>query len=45
MGTMVKMVTQHGKVEYSDSKLGTVSMALLRREPLGYLGAEAIKED
>ena len=36
-GTMAKMVTQHGKVECSDTKLGTVSMALLQREPLGYL--------
>ena len=41
MGTMVKMVTQHGKAERSDTKLGTVSMALLQREPLGYLGTEA----
>ena len=30
MGTTAKMVTQHGKVECSDTKLGTVSMALFR---------------
>ena len=42
MGTTAKMVTQHGKVECSDTKLGTVSMALLQREPLYvFCGLEA----
>ena len=46
VGDSGKMVLQAcAKMECSGYRVRDLSMALLQREPLGYLGAETIKED